>query len=480
MGEPVFRRLNPLTILVEVVRVVWRFVFLFVAVLISPGSGMDFMYEAMGGFVVIAALARYWSTSYAVHQGTLTVRTGIFVKNQRTIPLTAIQNINVVTPFVHRLLGLVDLKIETAAGAQAEASLSALSKSEAEALKKELTAGVRREEAPPETGFQTVGRTVYKISTKELLLTGATENRALAILGTVFGGSFLFKEQFEQMIKRVIPSFGHDILAFVVAGFLFLLVGWVFSIISAIISYSNFEVNLHEGKLRRHYGLLNQIESVVLLPRVQLIRTSESLFQRVLRLCKFYVETAGSYEKQDLGGSSLLCPLIEADRVPGTAKMVLPGRPIGEVVWHSVSPKTIRIHFQRSILVYAAMVTIVSFFVGNLAFWALVPLGAWSLFTGWMSYKTVGYDDKPNMLAARHGVLSRSTMYVPTEKVQCVSLRQSPLQRRLGLSSVHVHTAALSHGSASVPDLVEGTAIELARGLHRRSADAARITGEAL
>ncbi len=480
MGEPVFRRLNPLTILVEVLRFAWRFIYLFIFVLLSRGSGTDFMYEAIGGVVVIAAIWRYFSTSYAVHQGTLIVKTGFFVRNQRTIPLSAIQNINVNKSFIHRVLGLVDLKIETAAGAQAEASLSALSASEAEALKRELRAGVRREEAPPEPEFKTVGRTVYKISTKELLLTGATENRAFAILGTIFGGSFIFQDRLVEVFRRLFPNFGDDWVMVAVVGFMFFLVGWVFSIISAIVSYANFEVNLHEGNLRRHYGLLNQIESVVPLPRVQIMRTSETLFQRWLRLCKLYVETAGSFEKQDLGGSSLLCPLIESQRVAETARMVLPGRPVNEVVWRPVSKKTIITYFRGAFLVYAVLVAGSAIYFGPKAFWALVPLAAWSVFSGWMHYKTTGFDDRPNLLAARHGVLSRHTSYVPPEKIQSVSVSQSPFQRRLRLSTVHVHTAAMTHGSAQVPDLEEADAATLAHGLHRRSADAARLTGEAI
>src|SRR5690349_6440529 len=183
----------------------------------------------------------------------------------------------------------------------------------------------------------------------------------------------------------------------------FLFIGWIVSIVSAVFTYSNFEVNLHDGKLRRHYGLINQIESVVPLPRIQVMRTSESLFQRWLKLCKLYVETAGSFEKQDLGGSALLSPLIESDRIAGLARLILPNRAIQDVSWKRVSPHTIRIFAQKAFMVYAVLVAGSAVYFGPRAFWALMPLAVWSVISGWLHYKTTGYDEKDNLLAVCHG-----------------------------------------------------------------------------
>jgi putative membrane protein len=473
--------LNPLTILVELVRMIGRFIYVFIFVLFARGSSTEYFEIAVAGLVVFAALLRYLSTSYAIHEGHLIVKTGILVRNQRTIPLSAIQNINVMKGVVHRMLGLVDLKIETAAGATAEAQLSALSVAEAEALKLELTRGVRREEIAPESVPKTVGRTIYRISTKELLLAGATENRWLAIVGTVSGLFFVFPDQIESFFSNIVPSLEGNWVAMAAVALVLFFVGWVFSIVAAIFTYGNFEVNLHEGKVRRHYGLLNQVESVVPLPRIQVLRTSESVFQRWLRLCKLYVETAGSFEKQDLGGSALLSPLVESQRVPEIARLVLPGRPLSEVEWNRVSRKTVRIFFQKSVTVFLVLVSFTAVYFGWQAYWAMVPLVLWSLAAAWLHYKTTGYDERLNMLASRRGVLSRRSMYVPTEKVQSVSVRQSPLQRRLGVATVGIQTAALgAAGSGSVVDLPVDVANELAHSLHRKSADAVRLTGEVL
>ena len=43
------------------------------------------------------------------------------------------------------------------------------------------------------------------------------------------------------------------------------------------------------------------------------------------------------------------------------------------------------------------------------------------------------------MVVVRRGVMARRTDLVPRHKIQSCALRQGPLQRRLGLATVHVH-----------------------------------------
>ena len=481
MAEAVFRRLNPLTIVLEFVRVLGRFVYFIVLVLFTSHSSGDFVVEAIGGVIVLAAVARYLTFSFAVHEGNLIVRSGILVRNVRTVPLSKIQNINVSKNLIHRFFGLVDLKIETAAGRHAEVAISALSERDADALKRELTQGVVREMGGAPTSGEVRGRTVYRINGKELFLAGATENRTLAIIATFLGGSAAFQSRLEELGRRFMPDFHGSWLAIAVFIFMVLLVGWVISIISAVINYANFELTLEEGRLRRHYGLINQIESVVPLPRVQVVRISETLLQRMLNICKLYVETAGTFDKKDMHGASLVSPLLEQDRLPDIVHTILPGRRIYPVMWQRISPKTIRVHAQRSVITYGVIVGAASLYFGPKALWSLVPLAAWSVFTAWVHYRTTGFQDKLDVLATRLGVFSRGTLFVPTEKIQCVAVHESPLQRRLHLATVVVNTAAVGHGGTGrVVDIETSAAGSLALSLHGRSTASVRMTGEAL
>lgn len=486
MAEPQFRKINPRTIAVDFVKTLGRLIFpllyfLYTWISGERGDMTELFIQGIGAIAVFSSVARYLTFSYAVFEGHLLIRSGVFTKQKRTIPLKKIQNINITKSLVHRMLGLVDLKIETAAGTGSEASLSALTVEDAERLKIELTEQIGS--LAPSSDEGEVAKpavAVYKITKKELFLAGATENRMFPIIASVMGFTFFFEESISSLSENFFSSATEPWVPITLAGIAFFIFGWIFSIIATAMQYANFELTQKDGKLHRHYGLINQIESVVPLRRVQVMRTTESVFQRALGLCKLFVETAGSFGEKDMGGSAMVSPLLQTDRLPSMAKVILPGRGVAEVEWNKVSKRTIRHQFQKSMIVYTILISGASLYFGAIAFWALIPFGGWAYLTAWASYRTMGYDDRPSMLATRLGVFSRKSLYVPTEKIQSVALKQSPLQRRLGLASLTVNTAAIGMGSfGSVVDLPVATATEMANTLEERSIQAIKETGEA-
>ena len=77
-------------------------------------------------------------------------------RSVRTIPLERVRGIRVTEPFLHRLLGLVRVDVEAAAGGResAELSLPAVSRAQADELREALlaagpSAGAQAAEAPP-------------------------------------------------------------------------------------------------------------------------------------------------------------------------------------------------------------------------------------------------------------------------------------------------------------------------------------------
>ena len=492
MSEPQFHRINPRTIAVDFVKTIGRLIipliyFIYSWFTVQGGDTTELLMQGIGAFAVFASVARYLTFSYAVHEEHLYIRSGWITRQKRTIPLSKIQNINITKTLVHRLLGLVDLKIETAAGAGSEASLSALAVEDAERLKVELMRHVSSDTVQEDDYEAAPAVTVYKITRKELFLAGATENRGMAIIASIMGFAFLFEDTIEELGRGVFDridtpvlyGFSSQMTKVIIIGTAFFILGWLFSIVATAVQYAHFELTQEDGKLRRHYGLINQIESVVPLKRVQVMRTTETVFQRILGLCKLFVETAGSFGEKDMGGSALVSPLLESDRIKPMSNVILPGRGVDEVEWHKVSDRTIRHQFQKSMILFAVLVSVASLYFGPVAFWTLVPLGGWAYLMSWASYRTMGYDDRPDLLATRYGVFSRRTLFVPTEKIQSVAVRQSPLQRRLGIASLTVNTAATGQGSfGTVVDLPLETAMELAGTLEQRSVRAVKETGE--
>ena len=71
-----------------------------------------------------------------------------------------------------------------------------------------------------------------------------------------------------------------------------------------------------------------------------------------------------------------------------------------------------------------------------------------------------GYLEREDDLLVRRGVLVRRTSVVPYGRMQYVDVTAGPLDRRMGLATVTLHTAAAAT-DASVPGLLEPEAARL-------------------
>jgi len=71
-----------------------------------------------------------------------------------------------------------------------------------------------------------------------------------------------------------------------------------------------------------------------------------------------------------------------------------------------------------------------------------------------------GYLEREDDLLVRRGVVVRRTSVVPYGRMQYVDVTAGPLDRRLGLATVTLHTAAAA-SDAFVPGLLEPEAVRL-------------------
>ncbi len=92
-----------------------------------------------------------------------------------------------------------------------------------------------------------------------------------------------------------------------------------------------------------------------------------------------------------------------------------------------------------------------AFWLGGLA-WGWVLLGR-----NWRSWR---YAERADDLLISRGVLWRAQTVVPYGRMQLVEVTSGPLERRFGLASVQLHTAAAAT-DAKIPGLVPAEAQRL-------------------
>jgi putative membrane protein len=148
-----YRRLSPLTPLV-------RSAILLVALFAStwddllrgrpgPLAWLFLVILVAGG---VYGFTSWLRTKYWIESDELRVDTGVISRRSRRIRVDRIQGIDIVQPFVARLLGLAELRMDVAGGGPHEGSLAFLPLKQALALRETLLSrrdAVRRGEGPP-------------------------------------------------------------------------------------------------------------------------------------------------------------------------------------------------------------------------------------------------------------------------------------------------------------------------------------------
>lgn len=481
-----WRRLHVATIAIEFLKVLRSILGLFVIILLTRSAGgredtSELPFVILGSLTVFGALAKYLTYSFAVSDGNLIIRSGWLFRQNRTIPIDRIQNIGLKRGVVHRMLGVVDLEIETASGRGAEATISVLGVEEAEKFRQELLGPEHRPAVSVQTGTKalvperlTAGFSVYKAQLGELMLAGATSNRAGAILA--FFGSLIvipgtvpeLRELHGRFLQMFSGGSGSALTAYVSATLFLILGGWIISIVQAVIQYYGFEIRQGDGKLYRKFGLLTTIENVIPQRRIQMMRIQSPIVQRWLGYCSLDASTAGTFAESDQGGRQALCPIVSIDDSREVARRVLPGYDPSRVVWIPVHPASVVINGIRISIVLSILIGIAVAYLSwsPYAFAGVVAVG---FGVAYLQYRARAYSASSDFVVSRSGVLTQNTYVVPIKKVQHLSVTQSPAQRRWGLATLHVATAAeLSGGRLEIADIpqvdAEALLLELTKG----------------
>lgn len=472
-------RLHPATLLLAPIRQLGAWAVPLVIALVA-GSRSS---EGLGGFglvllvlavTFVGQLVRWLRLRWWVEDGAVHLRTGLLQVENRTVPIDRIHNVDVVEPLFARVLGMAELRIESAGSSGADLSLSYVAADAAQAIRDALTASAgasdELEEEPPETTV------LVRTPTSELLVAGATSNRigALAIAAGAVG--FLIDSGIDP--EGVLDSaWDLVLLAPWVAGISIavaaVVIGWVVSIAQSVLRFNDFTLELVGDEAHRSHGLLTKSSGRIPLGRVQAVAVTQPLLRRWLGRSTIVAETAGSVAAGVDAGTGTVSPIEHDARVPELVSTMLRRAGTGNERLQPVSRLAIRRGFVRAWVPLAAIGVAGAIWLST--WWLGLPLGAAPL-AWWWSHRrwvAIGYRLEDDLLVCRSGVLLRRRWFIPTAKVQAAGTRATPFQRRLGLADLLVESAAKGAATVRVIDVEADEADSLAERLSLVSADTA-------
>jgi putative membrane protein len=421
-------------------------------------SGLLISMIVFFSFSLAVSLLRTLSTRYRLAGGRLEIVSGFVFRRARTIDVAHVQNTEVVQPFTHRLLGLVQVKIETASGLQSEGDLSALAPEKA----RELIAALQKARAPgapePEVARE-AEETLAQNGTRELVRYGATAT-GLGV-GAVVMGLVLEEVEVLRWVLRALEqrwaawagSGSGLVWAGVVAGTLaalvLLLVG---NGVVAAVRYHGFRLIRAGERFQATFGLLTRRQVGLRRDRIQVVTVDEPLPRRWLRFGSVEVETAGLRTGQgNVEQAEVVVPVVATERMSELVRHLVPELPgeLAELKLHPPHPRALyRSRVRNAVSTSLPALLLTGFFwPWGLLGWLLLPLG---LLAAWLDHRHQGWLITEDLIVVRAGFWRRRTSMVRRARLQSVRAMQGPLERRHGLGHLKVQVAS---SSVSLPSI---------------------------
>ena len=514
---PFERRLHPATLLFDLVKHLRAFAFPAVLVFfgVSQSSGgPDGMFNRVpSGWelwllvllvpAVIASVVRYLTFRLRYEGRELVIRSGLLFRNERHVPFAKIQNLDAVQNVVHRLFGVVEIRVETGSGKGEEARLSVLPSAAFDEMRRRVFEGRSTEPVDPAAGDRaqapvTAGaETLLHLPIPEVLLCGFLENKGMILIGAAYGtaletgllGGFwnrLFGEEtygrgvFRDLIPGIFEGQGLPLKAMTLAlgglAVLLLMVRMI-STVWMFLRLYDFRLSRVREDLRIEFGLFTRVTATIPIRRIQTITIRQGPLHRCVGRASVRVETAGGAGTEPGGGRdrAWLAPLIRVTALPGLLQQIVPGFDRTAVAWQPVHPRAFRRAVKPGIILSAAIALIWAVTIGWSAILVLTLSLAAAILGTRQNLRHLRWAEHDEVVLLRSGWIWRQETMARTNKIQSVSFRQSPFDRRAAMARVRVDTAgagATSH-RVDIPYLDRTLAASLADRLAAQAASTA-------
>jgi putative membrane protein len=417
----------------------------------------------------------------------LRVEEGVLSRNQRSLDVARIQQVEIDRMWLHRPFGLASLRVETAGtSSEVEVELRVIPEADAEALRaavresKALAAGApvgpdgsraldEDTDAPHE---------VLRVPTAHVVLAALTGVRLLVLPAVLAGALQLIGQNTTEAIDGAVDLLADlgllgpnglrapTLSTALLVGGLVLVASAVTAVVVGLLRDANFRVTRIGDDLHVSRGLLSTRDSVLPLQRVQLVDLQRNWFRRLLGFAAVRVHSAGGSGAAD---RRVTVPLLRDGAIDPFLGEVFPGVPgVPELRPHP--PTAMRravFRWTRTAATIAAVIWLTPVLTplqlpDPVRTASLVAVVVAALL-GVVEYRQLAHGLTDRVVASRRGALSISTTVAPVVKVQAASTDANLFQRRLGLATVTAHVAGPG-GDVEILD----TGAERAAELHDR------------
>jgi putative membrane protein len=356
---------------------------------------------ALGGVVSWAV------TRWRVDGDTLRVETGLLRRQSLQVPLSSAQAVDLIEPFLARVLGLAEVRVRTGGASHGDARLCYLRDEDAKRVRGGLLAvahGLHETVLPPPEQL------LVTVPNRRLIaaacLTGAIPASLLAVIAL----AVLSSTEPAVLVAGGSGSVG-ILLTIGASAWRRLSTEWSFTAAEA------------PDGLRIRSGLLSLSAETVPRGRIQAVHMVEPLWFRPLGWCRLELHLAGG---------------VKGGRLQQPARLRRALLPVGSLAECAALLERI-LPDRRA---------------------AITPPPRRAMVRAPLRYHFLQAGIGVSCAVAVSGRIRRETVWVPLAKVQSIRAAQGPLQRTLGLASIHLDVAG-HHSRATLRDRDAPDAVKL-------------------
>jgi putative membrane protein len=437
------RRTSPLIVAVHTVtfRQARQFVPVVIPVVAATGLGggrttVVALVVAVTLLSLSSAALSWWRFSYADGPASVVVTRGLLARSVRTVPNDRIRGVEVETPVLHRLFGLVRVRIDAAAGTvsgkEEELVVDGVSRAEGDRLRSAVL--THRQSAPVPGGAEDPAEEEFgRFDNRWLLyapLVGSYLALPLAAVGALFRLAQELPESLRPDLDDAVLAGLRAVVVLVVGALLLLLVG---SVVGAAIVNWGFRLVRRGGSLVAVRGLITRRHTELEIDRIRGTTVAEGAGMRLVRAARVNALVTGLGDAARRGQLLPLGPRSEA----WTLAHRLVEEP-GPLVAHPLAARRRRI--VRATLA-GLVVTAAGLAATALAgWWELLVAGLILLVLGVPlgrgRYAALGHATGPRSFSVRSGWLVREQAVLQRRAVVGWQVQQTFFQRRAGLATV--------------------------------------------
>jgi putative membrane protein len=446
--------------------------------------------------MVGVALWQQWIYRYGFSPDGLVIHEGLIFRNVRKIDYARIENVDTERGLLHRLLNVADVRVETSTGGGAEAHIRVLGLAAVEDMRARIFARRAQQAnvaaATPPAFAAEQEETLLALGPGELVRFGLIDNRGMilvaAALGLLAQGDF-----FENIQTRAAPLLAwlpwRDFANFSLLTQLLLGGATAISLIAAtrllsiVLAFTmlfDFRLTQAAGDLRTRYGLLTRISRTLRQPRIQAVHQTTTLLHRLFKRTSLRVDLAGGHGAGAEAGQQSgrnnwselwlapLCLRDDAERLIGVA---LPSQVrLADVRWQTLAPRARWRIFRVLSLSWLVVASVPSVWFTGWWSAAILPAALPLIWLhAYLYVKHTGWALDADFFLLKRGWWTRTLAVVRRDRIQSVQLRESPFDRRHGMTRLSVDNAGATASShrIAVSYLDRRDAERLALALYR-------------